>query len=202
MSNGPHTYRSIPGWLTDNEARCLYDVARKTRGNLLEVGTFLGRSTSVLCEGIRDAGQVGRKFVSYDLSCSSLGEFKTIVNAIGQEDFFVPALLSDLWARGANSTDEARKYLEEHELLQYVELRKGDFRADNATYDTMFLDVMHGPEEMSANLPHVYRLSRPMTLVAIHDMHEETTLPEIRRQAHGKLHFFRLVDTLGLFQRL
>ncbi len=198
----PQAYRSIPGWLTVNEAQVLYDVARKTRGGLLEVGTFLGRSTSVLCEGIRDAGQVGRKFISYDLSCSSLDEFREFAHTIGQENFEVSPLLTDLWAKGTNSTEEARKTLIKHDLLQYVELKKGDFKLDEGVYDTMFLDVMHGPEEIAANLPHVYRLSRAMTLVAIHDMHDGTTLQEVIRQSRGKLHYFRLVDTLALFQRL
>lgn len=199
---GPQAYRAIPGWLTDNEAHALYNVARKTHGGLLEVGTFLGRSTSVLCEGIRDAGQIGRKFISYDLSCSSPNEFQAYAQTLGQDTLETPPLLTELWAKGTNSTDEAQKYLAANALLEYVKLRRGDFKQDTGCYDTMFVDVMHESGEVETNLPHIHRLAAPMALIAIHDMYVESTLQEVLTQARGKLHFFRLIDTLGLFQRL
>jgi predicted O-methyltransferase YrrM len=42
--------QGVPGWLTDAQARCLWDAAREVRdgGRIVEIGSFRGRSTIVL----------------------------------------------------------------------------------------------------------------------------------------------------------
>lgn len=46
----------VPGWLTEEQARCLWDAARATSapGRIVEIGSFHGRSTIVLARGRRD----------------------------------------------------------------------------------------------------------------------------------------------------
>lgn len=45
-------WQTIPGqgWLTEDEGRLLWDVARSTTGPILEVGSYQGRSTCLLAE--------------------------------------------------------------------------------------------------------------------------------------------------------
>ena len=181
-----------------------YEMTRKTRGGLFEAGTFLGRSTSVFCEAIRKEGQVGRKFVSYDLSLPSEVGFKHYMQSIGHTDEQVcpPKELTDIWAAGTSSTELARKNLASHGLLDHVELRIGDFRQDSGVYETLFFDVVHGMEEAAANLPHIVRLSAPKAVVGIHDMFWGGILEHVIEKTRGELSFFRLVDTLALFQRI
>jgi len=48
--------RSIPGWLADDEARSLYDIARQLPDNatIAEIGSFAGKSTVCLAQGLKD----------------------------------------------------------------------------------------------------------------------------------------------------
>ena len=47
---------AIEGWLTDEEIRLLFSLAQRG-GTVVEIGSYRGRSTVVLAEGIRAAGQ-------------------------------------------------------------------------------------------------------------------------------------------------
>jgi hypothetical protein len=47
----------IPGWLMPQEAAYLYHVGFHSQGNILELGTYYGKSTYLLAQGIRDAGK-------------------------------------------------------------------------------------------------------------------------------------------------
>jgi predicted O-methyltransferase YrrM len=57
----------VPGWLKDLEAQELYLLARdqEMRGNILEVGCWVGRSTICLALGIKEAGR-GEKVYTID----------------------------------------------------------------------------------------------------------------------------------------
>ena len=48
----------IDGWLTEREARLLYDLAKSATGPIIEIGSWRGRSTTVLGHGsMAGAGQ-------------------------------------------------------------------------------------------------------------------------------------------------
>src|SRR5947209_18765889 len=74
--------QEIPGWFSVEEAETLYLLAATTRASrILEVGHFLGRSTSAICEGIRDAGSEV-EFNSYDLKFTRPEEFVAHYNRV------------------------------------------------------------------------------------------------------------------------
>src|SRR5262249_40756292 len=54
------------GWLTSREENALYSLGRWTRGPILEIGPWLGRSTTILALGIADAGQE-KEFVTREI---------------------------------------------------------------------------------------------------------------------------------------
>src|SRR5438270_12331510 len=68
-------FPNIPGYFTEKEADLLYLLSFMSRGRILEVGHFLGRSTSVICEGIRDSGR-SVEFNSYDIGFSTPEEIR------------------------------------------------------------------------------------------------------------------------------
>jgi predicted O-methyltransferase YrrM len=41
----------VPGWLTDREGYALYGVAQRTKGAVVELGAYMGRSTICLAQG-------------------------------------------------------------------------------------------------------------------------------------------------------
>ena len=58
---------SIEGWLSEVEARQLYELARKpTAEVVVEIGSFLGRSTAALSLGIRTSQRTGSKVYAVD----------------------------------------------------------------------------------------------------------------------------------------
>ena len=54
MSEFDEVFRSLPkdGWLTQAEAKLLWDLALMTDGDILELGTYCGRSAKVLATAI------------------------------------------------------------------------------------------------------------------------------------------------------
>lgn len=49
--------QDIPGWLEPEVARHLYEIGYNSTGDILEVGTYFGRSTYLIACGMRDAGK-------------------------------------------------------------------------------------------------------------------------------------------------
>src|SRR5262245_19014945 len=47
---------NVPGFLLPMEARCLYSLACKAKGWIVELGSWQGRSTAALCAGARLSG--------------------------------------------------------------------------------------------------------------------------------------------------
>jgi predicted O-methyltransferase YrrM len=87
--------KNLDGWLTHDEANLLYKLAKKTnsRGRIVEIGSWKGRSTICLAAGAREAGN--EKIVAIDPHIGSsehqqknpgintLAEFKTNITAAG-----------------------------------------------------------------------------------------------------------------------
>ena len=44
-------FRHVDGWLTDNESIWLYDQAQNAKGDILEIGSYEGKSTLALASG-------------------------------------------------------------------------------------------------------------------------------------------------------
>jgi MMP 1-O-methyltransferase len=47
---------SVPGWMSEDDAEKLYELAREASGDILEIGTFQGKSAVLMAQAIRDAG--------------------------------------------------------------------------------------------------------------------------------------------------
>jgi hypothetical protein len=64
---GSHVLINIPGWLTANERRALYALARWAPGPTLEIGSRVGLFTTAIARGIKDSG-VNKAFDTIDLN--------------------------------------------------------------------------------------------------------------------------------------
>jgi len=56
----------IPGWLRREDALKLYEMAYCTSGHILELGPYLGVSTTILAQAVKDAGR-GTLITSVDI---------------------------------------------------------------------------------------------------------------------------------------
>jgi predicted O-methyltransferase YrrM len=193
-------FGGIPGWFTTDEAEALYLLAATARGRILEVGHFLGRSTSAICEGIRDAGRPA-EFNSYDLGFRSAEEFAEHYRTLyDRPEFAVPSEYTEMvYARGMTTSEVAREHLTRFGLAGYVNLVTGDFSAlDHTRYDLIFCDAVHDPVEVLANVPAVARCSEDGCVWAFHDM-TRVNLAAVAEVA-PTARLLTLADTLGVFR--
>jgi hypothetical protein len=191
---------NIPGWFSVMEAEALYMLAATTRADrILEVGHFLGRSTSAICEGLRDSGRTA-EFNSFDLGFASPDEFVAHYKKIHtQSPTKVPAEYDRLvFAQKKTTTEIAKAHLSRFGLDGYVNLVSGDFTLlSRGQYQFIFCDAMHDIGEITLNLPHVIAASADDCVWAFHDMGTENN-NEVLRGSSARL--IRVVDTLGIFR--
>jgi hypothetical protein len=199
----------IPGWFSVREAEALYFLAATAQASrFLEVGHFLGRSTSAICEGIRDAG-AAVEFNSYDLGFRNSDDFvahyKRVHNTTSTQ---VPEEFEELvFAEGKTTTEIARSHLGRFGLTNFVKLISGDFtKLDSSRYGFIFCDALHDEGEIRANLPCVIQASNPGCVWAFHDMtpdNIEIVMSYHERcgpRAHGAIRLIKTIDTLGVFR--
>ena len=81
----------IPGWLTDEEADALYELARACRGDgvIVEIGSWKGKST--ICMGLGSRAGEGVRIFAVDPHADyRFGDFKANVERAGIADLVTP----------------------------------------------------------------------------------------------------------------
>ena len=190
----------ITGWFLPEEGRLLYLLTLMNRGPILEIGHFLGRSTSVICEAIRDSGHIVQ-FNSYDFGFATADDFLDFYRRLYGDpewkDYSPEEMDSMVFSKKASTTELAKANLDRFGLTEYVKLISGDFtKLDDMKYDFIFCDAMHDPEEIKHNLPFVERNSQDRCIWAFHDMKQaniETVL------SLSPVKFIAIAASLGVF---
>ncbi|PDW03897.1 class I SAM-dependent methyltransferase [Candidatus Viridilinea mediisalina] len=178
----PSGQMRLPGWLTPREQQTLYALAYLLPGPILEIGSWLGRSTACLASGIRDSTQA-KTLVAVDLKLKP-EYFRPYADKIG---FFYPST-SDLPLAVVDKEDftrnvepiirapgGSRQVLRENltnlDLIDLVHVVICDFRdAPVLPYRLVFCDVTHDPIEIERNIPDMAHLLAPGTILACHDI--------------------------------
>jgi predicted O-methyltransferase YrrM len=191
---------NLPGWFSVEEAEALYTLAATTPASrILEIGHFLGRSTSAICEAIRDSGGV-TEFNSYDLGFRSADEFIAHYERVhATVTTQVPKECEELvYSQKKTTTEIAKVNLTRYGLDKYVNLISGDFTAlDSTQYGLIFCDAVHDRSEIVLNLPYVMAASTDDCVWAFHDMFPENVEAVL---AMSPARLIRVVDTLGIFR--
>jgi hypothetical protein len=174
-------------------------TATTSATRIMEVGHYLGRSTSAICEGIRDSGRAV-EFNSYDLGFTSADEFVAHYKRLHDTaSFQVPREYDQLVISQKKTTTEiAKTHLARFDLDKFVNLISGDFTVlDGTQYGFIFCDALHDHGEIALNLPHVVRASSNDCVWAFHDM-TPSNVADVLAMSPARL--FRVVDTLGIFR--
>jgi hypothetical protein len=173
---------SVGGWMSLDERRALYAIARYCQGPILEVGPWLGLSTICIARGILDSG-VWKKFVTSELA-PKLKNFRLVENdSVGffyPEDSKVPmgACSLEVFERDIKPILEhpdgllgqLRSNLIKTNVADTVEIFVGDFRAlPQINYRFLFSDSMHDENEISRNAPDLRRFLNGGSILACHD---------------------------------
>lgn len=191
----------IPGWFTANEARLLYTTVSLCRPRkLLEIGTFLGRSTASIALAIRDAG-LACEFTSVDFDVADEASFRRLMPTTHGRPSVLPKEYQLVFSEGLSTSAYARRMLERHGLAQMVRLISGDFReVISDRYDLVFADCLHDADEIRRNAPGIVPLLADGGILAVHD-----ATPANRKalidQAPG-LCFISSEDSLALYRSM
>lgn len=186
----------IQGWLSSQERRVLYALARTVPGPFAEVGSWVGLSTCIICAGIRDGGQQ-KEFVTHELN-PTLDWFKPHGDGIG---FFPPGVhgpfgvtsvdaynrdIKPVLQRPGGAIGQLVRNLSSRGYGDMVRIEEGDFGATEARpYQFVFADVLHDAREIAENGPKLARIVGPGTVLACHDSddeHETLLLDHIKFQ--------------------
>lgn len=193
------SYKNIPGWFSDAEANALYNLVLSNGGSVLEIGFCFGRSTSCICEAIRDCEQT-RIFDSYDMDCKTKEELMVFYRQVHQNPLWeIPSTFNEYaYDKGKTMREVAVENLSWHGLLKFVALHSGDFRTiSNMKYDIIFCDAIHDRHEIDLNLGDIERLSNPSCKWAFHDMKADNIAYIQQKYPMTKLE--KQVEDLGIF---
>lgn len=188
---------SIPGWFSRAECEYLFELTFLTRGPILEIGHFLGRSTACIAEALKLSGG-DRRLCSYDLGLLSEEEFIKFFTDVHNQYVPVPKLAKKIYNQKTTSTDLAIINLQNLGLIEYVDLISGNFiEIDNGKYGFIFCDAMHELNEIRLNLPQIIKRSEENCIWAFHDM-SDANIDTIL--THSNSLFINRINRLGIFK--
>jgi hypothetical protein len=172
----------VPGWLTPKEQAALYALGYILSGPFLEIGAWVGKSTSIIARAIQDSRQY-KKFVTSELT-PTLTKFRPVGAGMG---FFVPAEsevclgvatmkswteeMEPIVCQPGGVLGVLTANLRKLELLDLVDIQVGDFsNVPKLNYRFIFSDVMHTPNEIRQGLPALRDIiSGRSIILAAHD---------------------------------
>jgi predicted O-methyltransferase YrrM len=169
--------------MTESEQKFLFVLGAYSKGDVLEIGPWLGRSTVCIANGIVDSKKKGRRFVTCELA-PTMENYREIEG--GQIGFFYPAtseILLGSMPRDAFDK-EKRPYLEHKDgfihylrqnlkqagVDQLVEIVIGSFHdSPEHAYSLVFADVTHSVAEIELHAEHLRKRLAPGGILACHD---------------------------------
>lgn len=144
------------------DATILYTLARRLphESNLLEVGSWIGRSSCVLAYGIRDAAPFRLKYEIVDYGIAGSDEWKMRFGKSLFSEANAKDLASVVMFPGG-TVALLKQNLVDRDLSKYVSLiilgDIADYKVAKK-YDAIFCDATHGEEEIRKNVPLLAKL--------------------------------------------
>ena len=161
----PDTPKGYPnGWMSPNDLALLYNAAYLSTGHVLEVGPWLGRSTTALAMGLRDRQADGAKPVSFDtidFGITSAGEWKEKFGEeldLGKQN----GRVADAVYHPGGTVAVLIQNMKDNRLLPYVSnFIRGDFIDCPIArkYSLIFCDTTHDDAEIERTLPKLAKMA-------------------------------------------
>jgi len=203
----PAPAKEIPGWMSFKEQRALYALARFSRGPILEIGPWLGRSTVCIGRGILDSGKK-KEFLTCELAPTMANYRYLSEKTVG---FYYPPESEASMGVGSVETFEndikpvvsnpkgvigqLKENLAAFNVTDVVTIFQGDFRKSAVKrYIFLFTDAMHSEEEISRNAPDLCRFLGQGSILACHD-----TTPENEKYLRKYFQFGYSLQVDSLF---
>ncbi|OYT33632.1 hypothetical protein B6U96_14980 [Archaeoglobales archaeon ex4484_92] len=148
-------FNEIDGWLDLVEGTLLYSIARHlSYNNILEIGSFKGRSTAFIAQGIRDSSNAFRYVFSVDphYGIENIYPFST------RREF-----LSNMRMFGLLENVKCFSTRSDQFLMEYEDILK--------TIDFAFLDGDHSYKQVKLEFDIINKYFTPRNIVVFHDVH-------------------------------
>lgn len=137
------------GWLNATDMQILYSLAALVPGPILEVGSWLGRSTVAISAGIRDSGE-NKIFDTVDFGITSPSEWEALLKEdfarFGKDDVVARSIFQP-----GGSIGVMIENLRKAGLLPYVTsiIRGVSTKVPlRSSYNMVFCDTLHGEREV------------------------------------------------------
>jgi len=169
----PHILTYPDGWMSPMDLRVIYNAARNTTGDVLEVGPWLGRSSTGIACGLRDRQiEDGKAPVLYDIidfGITSPTEWKERFGSEFDMNYSNGIVAAGILHPGGSNSVLVNN-LKRLDLLRYTNtIMRGDLITSpiEKKYSMVFCDALHPPEQIDRTMPKLKTLLAPgCTLVA------------------------------------
>ena len=161
------------GWMSPFDLQVIYNAARKTKGDILEIGPWLGRSSTAISLGVADRiSHDGKDAVQYDLIDFGITGPDEWKSRFGTEfDFsYDKGRVARAILHPGGSNAVLIENLRRLDLLKYSNaIIRGDLihTPIQKKYQMVFCDALHTAEEIARTMPKLAKLlAKGSTLVA------------------------------------
>lgn len=163
------------GWMSAKDLTVLFNAALKANGDLLEVGPWLGRSTSAIASGLRQRetdGHTPVKFDTIDFGITDANEWVARFNEPFKLDKDKGRVAEAVYHPGGTIAVLIQN-LKQNGLLSYVtNIIRGDFLDCPIArpYNMIFCDATHDDEEIHRHLPRLAELAASGCVLVFDDV--------------------------------
>jgi hypothetical protein len=165
------------GWMTPLELQLLYNLGKHASGDFLEIGPWIGRSTTAIALGRRDTAPNLWKFDTVDFGFVSLKDFCEAMR-VGMEYASTEEIARPILTTGGTTT-HLLENLRKRDLLKYVTsiIRGNSVEAPlRDSYGVIFCDATHSEFEIDVTGPVLAKVARPGTWLMCDDLHMHDNL--------------------------
>lgn len=199
----PYLERGLPndlvagypnGWMSATDLRVLYNCAYRTQGPILEVGPWLGRSTTAITAALRDREKTGIDrtfFDTVDYGITSAEEWYSRFNetlSVGKDK----GRVMDAVYHPGGTLAVLIKNLKENGLLPYMtNIVWGNFLECplQRKYSMIFCDATHDDQEVHDNVPALAKVAAKNCVYVFDDVVSQQRVDLIFKYIKPKRHF-------------
>jgi len=179
------SYKDVPGWINDAEFIYPQMVEQAQNGDhFVEIGTFLGQSTSYMCQLIKDSGK-DIKFDSIDLFWPIEHAVRNYKNSGHPKEFnqYLSDLLKEYDLRAPDVINHPLRILG---VQEYVNLITCDEKYAHRLYDDnslkfVWIDGDHGKDIVYNDLKNFWPKIKKGGYIGGDDIHYEEVLDDVKR---------------------
>lgn len=171
------------GWMTELELQVLYNFGKYATGDFLEIGPWIGRSTTAISLGRRDAGPTERKFDTADFGFVSLEEFCASL-VVGMDYASGPEIAGPVLTKGGTVALLLDNLKQRNLLSQVTSVIRGNALDVplRTRYGIIFCDAVHSEYEINLTGPLLAKICQPGTWLVCDDLHTEQKLVDALQQ--------------------